>query len=115
MGVGDITAQQLTTDNEDYQPSGTITYRILWVAAGGQTNQTVRLKDTDGSGVHVHLYKKDSGVATYNGFQSGSAEGSPITPAGVFGMYINNQYFLNLSGASDSGNAVIFWLLQVSD
>lgn len=114
MAIGDISAQQLTTDNEDYQPSGTITYRILWVAAGGETNQTVRLKDTDGSGVHVHLYQKDASVKTYNGFQSGSTN-TIDTTAGGFGMYINNQYFLNLSGASTSGNAVIFWLLQVSD
>ena len=115
MALGDITFQTLDTDNENYQPSGDLIYRVVWVACGGQNNQAVRMKDTADSNIEVFLYNKDSGQEQFNGFGSGTIQGSFTFQAGINGLYISNQFYLNLSGASDSGNEVIFTLLEVAN
>ena len=114
MTVGDITFTSLNSDNEDYQPASGIVYRILWINQGGQTNQTIRIKDTSDSNIENHTYKKDGDNASYNGFYLGQ---DVSDKGGTFGngLYISNQYYLNLSGASDSDKEVIVCLLEVQN
>ena len=112
MGIGDITVIGLDTDNEDYIPSGTIIYRILFTLSGGQSNQAIRIKNAS-NGNEIFAYKKDSGLDHYGGFAMGDTEKEGATTAN--GCYINADYHLNLSGTSDSGNEVVIWLLQVSE
>lgn len=111
---GDLTAVSVDSDNDDYQPSGSIIYRVVWVACGGQTNQALRMKDTSDTNMEVFLYKKDNGFAQYNNLSTG-CQGDTDLGGAAAGIYINNQYYLNLSGSSDSGNEVIIWLLQVAE
>ena len=112
MAIGDITVIGLDTDNEDYIPSGTIIYRILFTLSGGQSNQAIRIKNAS-NGNEIFAYKKDSGLDHYGGFAMGDTEKEGATTAN--GCYINSAYHLNLSGTSDSGNEVVVWLLQVSE
>jgi hypothetical protein len=112
LAIGDVTVIGMDTDNEDYIPSGTIIYRILFTLSGGQSNQAIRIKNAS-NGNEILAYKKDSGLDHYGGFAMGDAAQEGATTAN--GCYINSAYHLNLSGTSDSGNEVVIWLLQVSD
>ena len=112
MAIGDITVIGMDTDNEEYIPSGTITYRILFTLSGGQSNQAIRIKNAS-NGNEIYAWKKDSNYDHYGGFMMGDDEKTTANSAN--GCYINASYHLNLSGNSDSGNEVVVWLLQVSD
>jgi hypothetical protein len=113
LAIGDITVIGMDTDNEDYIPSATIIYRILFTSSGGQSNQAIRLKNAS-NGNENFAWKKDTGFDHYGGFaMGGQTEDFGATSAN--GCYINSAYHLNLSGTSDSGNEVILWLMQVSD
>ena len=107
----------MDTDNEDYIPSGTIIYRILFTLSGGQTNQAIRIKNAS-NGNEVFAWRKDNDADHYGGFAMGEKNGSggnDMYQSAANGCYINADYHLNLSGTSDSGNEVVIWLLQVSD
>ena len=114
MSVGSLSFVVLSADNEDYQPASDIIYRVLWINQGGQTNQTIRIKDTDDSGIENHTYKKDNSYASYNAFYLGQ-DVADIGGTYGMGLYISNQYYLNLSGASASDKEVIICLLEVQN
>ena len=111
MATGDLTVIGLDSDNEDYIPSGEIIYKVVGSMSGGQTNQAIRIKAA-ATGNEIFAYKKDSGYAHYGGFAMGDDEKTNATSSN--GWFINADYYLNLSGNSDSGNEVIIWLLEVS-
>ncbi len=115
LAIGDVTFETLALNAGTFQPAGTIIYRVLWVAAGGQADQSIILKDTDDAGISVPLNNKDSGQKNFNGFAEGTIQGSFTHQGGMNGAYINNQIYLSLDGASSSGNEVIFALMQVTD
>lgn len=114
MAVGSLSFVVLSADNEDYQPASDIIYRVLWINQGGQTNQTIRIKDTDDSNIENHTYKKDNSYASYNAFYLGQ---DVSDKGGTFanGLYISNQFYLNLSGASDADHECIICLLEVQN
>jgi hypothetical protein len=112
LAIGDITVIGMDTDNEDYIPSGTIIYRILFSLSGGQSDQAIRIKNAS-NGNEVLAWKKDNANDHYGGFNMGDNGNTNANSAN--GCYINSAYHLNLSGGSDSGNEVIVWLMQVSE
>ena len=115
MAIGDITFTTLDANAETYQPAGTIIYRVLWIASGGQASQSILLKDTGDAAMQVPLNNSDGGQQHFNGVGSGTIQGSFTNQPGLNGLYINNQIYLSLDGASSANNEVIFTLIQVTD
>jgi hypothetical protein len=115
MGLGNITFQKLEAHAENYQPSGSTIYRVVWIYNGLQANQTIRMQDSDDDGQNNDLWTKNSGVNIQSGFPCGLDKGANETgnQSAMNGLYISNVYYPELNGASSAGVQMVLTLIEV--
>ena len=112
MGLGDISQVSLESHAEAYQPSGSSVFRCVWIYTGLQTNQCIRMMSESDGSIEADLWKKDGGINITSGFPSGMDSGSNVSAA-MNGLYISNEHFVQLNGASSAGNQMVLTLIEV--
>ena len=112
MGLGDLSQVSLESHGESYQPSGTSMFRCAYIFTGLQTNQCIRMMSESDASIEADLWKKDGGVNITSGFQAGMDSGSNVSAA-MNGLYISNEHFVQLNGASSAGNQMVLTLIEV--
>jgi hypothetical protein len=112
MGLGDISQVSLESHAEAYQPSGTSIFRCAYIFTGLQTNQCIRMMSESDASIEADLWKKDGGVNITSGFPAGMDSGSNVSAA-MNGLYISNEHFVQLNGASSAGNQMVLTLIEV--
>ena len=112
MGLGQISQVSLESHSESYQPSGSSVFRCVWIYTGLQTNQCIRMMSESDGSIEADLWKKDGGINIPSGFPAGMDSGSNVSAA-MNGLYISNEHFVQLNGASSAGNQMVLTLIEV--
>jgi len=112
MGLGQISQVALEDHGSSYQASGSSVFRCVWVYTGLQVNQNLRMMSESDASIEAQLWKRDSGINLTSGFPAGMDFGSNVVDA-MNGLYITNEHYPELNGASDAGNQLVMTLIEV--